>query len=69
MAEVADFPSNSADWIICHLDIDVVDPAIISAVNYPSKGGLTLEEVGRIIETLRKTTLPWTRTGGWVGLF
>ena len=39
--------SDSADWIICHLDIDVLDQRIMPAVNYPTPGGMTEEQVVR----------------------
>ena len=53
--EVAAYLANSTDWIICHLDVDVIDPSVISAVDFPSKGGLTLEEVKTIVEVLKRT--------------
>jgi len=43
---------ESSDWIACHLDVDVVDPAQIPAVNYPAPGGITLEEASTILKTL-----------------
>ena len=46
---------GSADWIACHLDLDVLDPSIIPAVNYPTPGGLTLEEAAALIGALQKT--------------
>ncbi len=53
--DVANFLSNAADWIVCHLDIDVVDPSVMAAVNYPSKGGLTPEDIKTILERVRRT--------------
>jgi len=41
---------GNSDWIACHLDLDVIDPSFFSAVNYPTPGGLSLEEVAVIIE-------------------
>ncbi len=37
------------------MDVDVVDPSIIPAVNYPTPGGLTVDEVVVLIAALRKT--------------
>jgi arginase len=53
--EAARHLDNRSDWIACHLDVDVVDPELIPSVNYPTPGGLTIEEtsviVGRLIGT------------------
>ena len=46
---------NRSDWIVCHLDVDVVDPELIPSVNYPTPEGLTPEETAMIIRTLLKT--------------
>ena len=43
---------NRSDWIACHLDVDVVDPEIIPSVNYPTPGGLSVEETSVIISKL-----------------
>jgi arginase len=52
----AEFLADRSDWIICHLDVDSIDPGIISAVNFPEKGsGLTLEEVKTVVHELRRT--------------
>jgi arginase len=53
--EAAKYLDERSDWIICHLDVDSIDPSIVSAVNYREKGGLTLEEVRQIIEELWRT--------------
>jgi arginase len=53
--EAARHLSNRSDWIVCHLDVDIVDPELIPSVNYPTPGGLTLEETELIIRTLLKT--------------
>jgi arginase len=50
--EAARHLENNTDWIMCHLDLDVIDPRIIPAVNYPAPGGLTLEEAATMIRTL-----------------
>ena len=53
--EAARHLSNRSDWIACHLDLDVVDPAWVPAVNYPTPEGLTIDETALIIRTLLKT--------------
>jgi len=47
--------SNRSDWIVCHLDVDVVDPKLIPAVSYPTPGGLTIDETVAIVRTLMRT--------------
>jgi len=53
--EAARYLAERSDWIICHLDVDSIDPTIISAVNFREKGGLTLEEVRTVVRELFKT--------------
>ena len=53
--EAARHLDNRSDWIACHLDVDVVDPRYISAVNYPAPGGLTLDECSTIVRILLRT--------------
>jgi arginase len=43
-------PSDSALYV--HVDVDVVDPADMPAVNYPSPGGPSLEEVASSLREL-----------------
>jgi arginase len=38
--------------LVVHLDVDVVDPADLPAVNYPASGGPSLEEVRAALESL-----------------
>ncbi len=33
--------SDSSDWIIAHLDVDVLDPSVMPGVHFPEPGGLT----------------------------
>ena len=47
--------ANSSDWIVAHLDVDVLDPSIIPGVNFPEHGGLTLSEIVDIFHELRAT--------------
>jgi len=53
--EAAEYLAERSDWIICHLDVDSIDPSIISAVNFREKGGLTLKEVTNVVDALQKT--------------
>ena len=53
--EAARHLDNRSDWIACHLDVDVVDPELIPSVNYPTPGGLTMEESSTIIGELSRT--------------
>lgn len=53
--EAARHLANRSEWVACHLDVDVVDPAWIPAVNYPTPGGLTLYETATVIRALVKT--------------
>ena len=53
--EAARHLANRSDWIVCHLDVDVIDPSLIPAVNYPTPGGLTPEETTTIIRALART--------------
>jgi arginase len=53
--ETARHLDNRSDWIACHLDVDVIDPVSIPSVNYPTPGGLTLEETATILTALRRT--------------
>jgi arginase len=53
--EAARHLDNRSDWVACHLDIDVVDPEFIPAVNYPTPGGLTPEETTMLIRALHRT--------------
>lgn len=47
--------ADSSDWIACHLDLDALDPSIIPAVNYPTPGGMGIEQVVSIIKALERT--------------
>ena len=53
--EAAQYLAAQSDWIICHLDVDSIDPSIISAVNFREDGGLTLGEVRTVVDELRST--------------
>lgn len=53
--EAAEHLAERSDWIVCHLDVDAIDPEVISAVNYHESGGLTLDEVKTVVHELEKT--------------
>jgi arginase len=53
--EVAEYLAARSDWIVCHLDVDSIDPRIVSAVNFREEGGLTMEEVKMVVDKLRET--------------
>jgi arginase len=46
---------ESSDWIIAHLDVDVLDPSIMPGVNFPESNGLTESDVLQIFRELRST--------------
>jgi len=43
----------SSDWIIAHLDVDVLDPSIMPGVNFPESQGLTETDVLQIFRELK----------------
>ncbi len=47
--------SDSSDWIIAHLDVDVFDPSIMPGVNFPEPGGLTSRDILEIFRELQST--------------
>jgi arginase len=49
------FLVDRADWIILHVDLDVTDPSLIPAVNYPTSGGMTLGELSSSIRATLAT--------------
>ena len=53
--EAARHLDNRSDWIVCHLDVDVVDPTFIPAVNYPTPGGLTADEAAMVARAAMRT--------------
>jgi len=54
-AEIAETLTKQSDWIICHFDVDAIDPAIMPAVNYPCRNGLTPEDANTVVAALSKT--------------
>ncbi len=51
----AQFLSDSCDWIIAHLNVDVFDPSIMPGVNFPEPGGLTGQDILAIFRALHST--------------
>lgn len=47
--------ADSADWLDCHLDVDVLDPSVVPSVNYPTPGGMTSGQVVTAIKALDAT--------------
>jgi arginase len=47
--------SDSSDWIVAHLDVDVFDPSIMPGVHFPENGGLSREEVLKVFHSLQST--------------
>jgi len=47
--------ADRCDSIVCHLDVDSIDPTIIPAVNFPAQDGLSLEETKAIIGAIEET--------------
>lgn len=46
---------GSCDWIVAHLDVDVLDPSVMPAVNFPEPGGLTGDDVLSVFTALHRT--------------
>ena len=42
--------------ILCHLDIDAIDPKLMPAVNFPEPHGLTLDEAKTIVAAVQATS-------------
>jgi arginase len=53
--EIAETLAKQSDWIICHFDLDALDPAIMPAVNYPCRNGLAPEDINTVVAALSKT--------------
>ncbi len=52
---VARWVEDAADWVVCHFDVDVVDPSVIPSVNYPTRGGLTSDEAKALLRSIART--------------
>lgn len=53
--KVAQRLSDRADSIVCHFDVDVLDPSLVPSVNYPTENGLKLAEAVHVIRELLAT--------------
>jgi arginase len=54
--EAGQYLAERSDWIICHLDVDSIDPSVISAVNFNEQGpGLNIEEVRTAVREVYQT--------------
>jgi len=53
--QVIRFLRSSCDWIIAHLDVDVLDPSIMPGVDFPEPGGLSTQDVLEIFQALQST--------------
>jgi arginase len=47
--------ADRCDWIVCHLDVDSIDPRTMPAVNFPAQDGLSLGEVKGIVGAVQRT--------------
>ncbi len=47
--------SDSCDWIIAHLDVDVFDPSVMRSVDFPEPGGLTDHDILQVFDELHHT--------------
>ena len=47
--------SDRCDWIVCHLDVDVIDPVWMPSVNYPTPNGITPGEAARLLVSFAAT--------------
>ena len=47
--------ANRCDWIMCHLDVDAIDPRIMPAVNFPEPDGLTFDEAKAVVGAVQET--------------
>ncbi len=47
--------ADTSDWIIAHLDVDVLDPTIMAGVNFPEPQGLDQNDITTIFHELQNT--------------
>jgi arginase len=47
--------ADRCGWIICHLDVDALDPKIMAAVNFPAPDGLRIKETQAIVGAVKRT--------------
>lgn len=53
--QTARFLSDSSDWIIAHLDVDVLDPSHMPGIDFPEPGGLSTQDILEVFRALQST--------------
>ncbi|HEV2120727.1 MAG TPA: arginase family protein [Candidatus Bathyarchaeia archaeon] len=53
--QIARFLGGSCDWVIAHLDVDVLDPSVMPGVDFPEQGGLSSQDILEIFHALHST--------------
>ena len=53
--QISRFLNSSCDWIIAHLDVDVLDPSLMPGVDFPEPGGLARQDILQIFQALHST--------------
>ncbi len=51
----ANLLSDRSDWIALHLDLDVLDPSEMQAVNFLTPGGISIRDVLKVWSALWET--------------
>jgi arginase len=51
------YEETAVTGFFIHLDLDVLDPAAMPAIDSPMPGGMTFQELGRLLRALRKSEL------------
>jgi len=54
-AKISKVLTDSSDWIVAHLDVDVFDSSLMPSVDFPEPGGLTEHDVLEIFRALQAT--------------
>ena len=53
--QAAKILGDSSDWIIAHLDVDVLDPSQMPGIDFPEPGGLSSQDILEIFHALQST--------------
>ncbi|HZY93643.1 MAG TPA: arginase family protein [Candidatus Bathyarchaeia archaeon] len=53
--QAAKILGDSSDWIIAHLDVDVLDPSQMPGIDFPEPGGLSTQDILEIFHALQST--------------